>query len=93
MKIVINACHGGFSVTEEVYKYCGLEWDDYDSYFRIDKNKTNLKLIEFIEKYGSKAASGDYAKLKVIEIPDDVEWDIQEIDGWEWIAEKHRTWE
>ncbi len=26
-------------------------------------------------------------------IPDDVKWQIEEYDGLEWIAEKHRTWE
>ena len=33
-----------------------------------------------------------YSELKVVEIPDDVEYDIQEYDGNEWVAEKHRTW-
>jgi hypothetical protein len=28
----------------------------------------------------------------VIEIPDDVEWEVEEYDGLEWVAEKHRTW-
>ena len=30
--------------------------------------------------------------LKIIEIPDDVDWIIEEYDGNEWVAEKHRTW-
>jgi len=30
--------------------------------------------------------------LKIVEIPDDVDWEINEDDGSEWIAEKHRTW-
>jgi hypothetical protein len=38
------------------------------------------------------AADGAFAELKVIEIPDGVEWQIDEYDGTEWIAEKHRTW-
>jgi hypothetical protein len=33
------------------------------------------------------------AELKVVESPDDVEWEIEEYDGIEWIAEVHRTWE
>ena len=32
------------------------------------------------------------AKLKIVEIPDDVEWIIEEYDGKEWIAEDHRRW-
>ena len=27
-----------------------------------------------------------------VEIPDDVEWQIEEYDGTEHISEKHRTW-
>ena len=30
--------------------------------------------------------------LKIIEIPDDVEYTIKEHAGREWVAEKHRTW-
>ena len=33
-----------------------------------------------------------YSYLKVVEIPADVDWQICEYDGLEWIAEKHRTW-
>ena len=32
------------------------------------------------------------ANLKMVEIPDDVEWEIADYDGKEWVAEKHRTW-
>jgi len=30
--------------------------------------------------------------LKIVDIPDGVEWEIEEYDGMEWVAEKHRTW-
>lgn len=39
------------------------------------------------------AASGKQSKLKIVEIPDDVEWEIAEYDGRESIEEKHRSWE
>jgi hypothetical protein len=38
-------------------------------------------------------ANGSFSRLKIVEIPDGVEWTIQEFDGNEWVAEKHRTWE
>ena len=53
--------------------------------------RDDLTLIEVVEELGD-TASGKYADLKIIEIPDDVEWQIEEYDGCEWIAEKHRTW-
>jgi hypothetical protein len=49
-------------------------------------------LIETIEQLGEEA-SEEYSDLKIIEIPADVKWHIQEYDGEEWIAENHRTWE
>ena len=30
--------------------------------------------------------------LKVVEIPDGVDWEIEEYDGEEWVSEKHRVW-
>lgn len=48
-------------------------------------------LIQVIEELGDKANS-KFSKLKIVEIPDDVDWNIEEYDGNEWIAEKHRTW-
>ncbi len=39
-----------------------------------------------------KMANGRCAELKVVEIPEDVDWIIEEYDGLEWIAERHRTW-
>lgn len=55
----------------------------------IERNNPNL--IKVIEELGNKA-SGDCANIKIVEIPDDVEWVIEEYDGSEWISEIHRTW-
>lgn len=48
-------------------------------------------LIEVIEELGD-AANSDHAELAIVEIPDDVEWEISEYDGREHVAEKHRVW-
>ena len=48
-------------------------------------------LVEIVERLGSEA-NGRYSDLKIVEIPDDVDWEIMEYDGMEHIAEKHRTW-
>lgn len=53
--------------------------------------RTDPEIIEAIEQLGA-AASGRCGNLKVIEIPDDVEITIEEYDGWEHVAEVHRTW-
>lgn len=48
-------------------------------------------LIQTIEALGDKA-SGDFADLKIVDVPDDVKWHIAEYDGYEHVAEDHRTW-
>lgn len=54
-------------------------------------DRDDRDLVAVVEVMGEKS-SGDHACLKVVEIPDGVEWEIHEYDGSEWIAEKHRTW-
>ena len=48
-------------------------------------------LIAVVKEMGPKA-NGDHADLKIVEIPANVEWQINDYDGVEWVAEKHRTW-
>lgn len=48
-------------------------------------------LVKAVEALGDKA-NGEYAELKVVEVPDGVDYEIGEYDGREHIAEKHRTW-
>lgn len=57
-----------------------------------DENiRTHIDLVELVEDLGVKASSS-LAQLEVIEIPDDVEWEIDDYDGIETIREKHRSW-
>ena len=49
------------------------------------------KLIKAIEELGSEA-NGPCSKIKIVEIPDGVEYEIEEYDGMESIQEKHRSW-
>ena len=48
-------------------------------------------LVRVVEEM-KEEANGRFAKLVIIEIPDDVEYEIEEYDGSEWVSEKHRTW-
>ncbi len=49
-------------------------------------------LIQVVEEL-KELANSKYSKLKSVEIPDDVQYTIEEYDGKEWVAEVHRTWE
>lgn len=89
MKVVINTVYGGYSLSQEAYDRLGMIWDGFGYAYRDDR--ANERLVTVVEELGEKAW-GESARLKVVEIPDDVEWEIAEYDGIEWIAEKHRTW-
>jgi hypothetical protein len=144
MKVVINKCYGGFSISPEAalwlyergfkaegfvtpienywsdltaergktlgYKAQLARWQEYRSgkhagssfitVFAPDEKSVlstrpdcrhDPLLIECIETLGDKA-NGRCAELKIIEIPDGVDYTIDEYDGMEHIAEKHRTW-
>ena len=56
-----------------------------------DISRTDEDLIKIIEQLQEKANT-ICSKLKIVEIPDDVDWEIEEYDGLEWVSEKHRTW-
>lgn len=49
-------------------------------------------LVAVVEELGTQKSSAGSSKLLIVEIPDDVEWHIQEHSGWEHVAENHRTW-
>jgi hypothetical protein len=59
-------------------------------YYR-DIPRNDPDLVAVVEEMGN-AAGAEFAELKVVDIPDDVQFEIAEYDGLEWVAEKHRTW-
>jgi hypothetical protein len=60
-------------------------------YYR-DILRNDPALVQVVEELGSSKASSEHAELKIVEIPDDISWEIDEYDGMEKIAEHHRTW-
>ncbi len=61
----------------------------YFSSREIDRDDPDL--VAIVSELGD-AASGRFAELTIVRIPDDVDWEIAEYDGLEHVAEKHRTW-
>ena len=79
-KIAINRRFGGFSLSEEAEKlYKKLEGirEDDDWYSQYDIERGDPSLIKVIEELGEHA-NGSSAKLKIVEIPDDVNWVIKD---------------
>ena len=91
-KVVINTCFGGFGLSKlaeaTIAERKGIKVEDVHYY---DLERDDADLVAVVEGLGEKA-NGDYASLKVVEIPDNIVWFVEEYDGSEHIAEAHRTW-
>jgi hypothetical protein len=62
---------------------------DYFGHYNLERN--DPMLVKAVEELGEKA-NGQFAKLEVVEIPDGIEWHLDEYDGIESIHENHRSW-
>jgi hypothetical protein len=86
--VAINRCYGGFRLSEEAAQL-------YQVYTATsicsDIPRDDIHLVRVVRELGNKANAAN-ADIRVVQIPDDVEWTIEEYDGVEWVAEKHRTW-
>lgn len=89
MKVVINGCYGGFSLSDEALAYLGIPGG---SRYAYEDDRTNPKLVECVEKLGEAASHGLGSSLYVVEVPDDVKWIITDYDGIEQVEEVHRVW-
>ena len=67
--------------------------EDYEKYclYLKDEHREDPILIEVVEELGEKA-SGRFGNLKVVEIPDDLEYVIDEYDGIETLHQKVEEW-
>ena len=56
-----------------------------------DMDRSDPVLVQVVEQ--TVEQDSDWSDgLKVVEIPDGVDWQIGEYEGNEWVAEVHRTW-
>ena len=103
MKIVINKCYGSFAISKEAAEYMAklgserakkeLEQtkDTFYGYGFVlgmanEYDRTDPLLINAVETLKEKA-NGYHAKLKVVEIPDNINYVIDEYYGFEKIHE------
>lgn len=91
---------------ERLYTLSTEEWGKMSTDERIAYNKKSDEqvfydrhitrddeaLVKVVEALGE-LSFGKNAELKIVEIPADVEWFIDDYDGMEHVAEKHRTWD
>jgi hypothetical protein len=64
----------------------GKHWYDKDI------PRDDSVLVTVVRELGL-AANGEHARLKIVRIPANVDWQIDDYDGKEWVSEKHRTWD
>jgi hypothetical protein len=142
MKVVVNRCYGGFSLSKEACQryweikghqvwiedekkfpsmglftvwltppdqrieskegeeFYAMSLEDRQAYnkqysentwYCRDLERNDPILVQVVEELGDRAG-GRCAELAITEIPDGVDFEIEEYDGKEWVAEKHRTW-
>ena len=90
MKIVINKCYGGFGLSDKALAlYNELASSNIQYTFDIARNDPIL--VQVVETLGIEA-NDRFAKLHIVDIPDDVQWQIDEYDGMESVEEVHRSW-
>lgn len=85
------------SKEESFYEMSMDERKDYNEKYSLQTwcareiGRDDPTLIRVVEQLGA-AANGSHAELRIVEIPDGVNWYIEEYDGNEHVAERHRTW-
>ena len=83
-RIVINRCHGGFGLSNQANEELGLK-------VGTELKRDDPRLVGAVRKLKG-LANGVCADLRIVNVPDGVKWTIEEYDGLEHVAEKHRTW-
>jgi hypothetical protein len=103
-KVVINCGYNGFGLSEAARKILEESGEIVDCFGgRTGENeiynyvieRDDPRLVSVVEKLGGIDAKNEGDErhfLKIVEIPDDVEWQIGSYDGNERVEEKHRTW-
>jgi hypothetical protein len=89
MKIVINTCYGGFGLSDAAKEYFENLTSSEVNDWEIARNDPHL--VHVVEELGEDSW-GYLAKLNVVEIPDDIEWEIEYYDGKEYVREVSRSW-
>jgi hypothetical protein len=102
-KIVVNRCYGGFGISIKAVErllelgvpmpeFVGKgEPEDLQYWVGDSVARDDPRLVQVVEELGEEA-SGVLAKLRIVTIPDDVKWVIDDYDGMEKVDERHRSW-
>jgi hypothetical protein len=94
MEVVISK---GAVLDDMIIHASGLDWDDADNFsdeeYRekiVNFPRNDERLVDCVRRLIRK--EGKYCRFKIVDIPDDIDFVIEDYDGIEWVSEKHRTW-
>jgi len=97
MKVVYNNCYGGFGLSKEALqllsqkKGCEIK-SSYDLRWEHGIKRHDADLVAVVEQLGDKA-SDRFSDLRVEEIPDGCDYEIDEYDGNERVLPPRMKWE
>lgn len=88
MKVVVNKCYGGFSLSEKsierLKKVTPIkEITPANLQLHYWANRHKQELVETLEELGTEKASGEHARLFIEEWPDEIPYKIDDYDGQE----------
>lgn len=90
IKIAINTTYGGFDLSRAARDRYKELTGEYPSIYEVARDCKVL--IQVIEELGVEKAGDSFAKLKIVEVPADTDWEIIDIDGLEMVIDTHRVW-
>lgn len=79
--------------TKDFGDYAYISNEDYEKYnlYLREDHREDPVLIEVVEELGDKA-NGRFGELRIVEIPDDLDYVIDEYDGIETLHQKVQEW-
>lgn len=83
-------CQMGIENHHISYYKDGVISDD-THFYPGDIERDDPILVQVVEELG-RSANGEYAELRIADVPDDIQWYIDDYDGSETVREIHRTW-
>lgn len=85
MKVIINRCYGGLSVSEEAIELYQQRTGktEIDAY-TLDWERDDPVWIEIVEELGDRA-DGRAAKIDIVEVPEGYGYWIEDYDGMEFV--------
>jgi len=87
LKFTIEKKNSLFSKRSLIFYVNGVYFSDHEL------QRDDPALIKAVEEIGMEESADSFSTLKIVKVPCDVDWELKDYDGSEWIAEKHRTWQ